>query len=759
MSASVHSLGGGSNTSHPMGGLMPSSAAPRSPSSSVCSYAGSVNSEILQANKYLMKTLCLAKKSATLPGKADYANLLTSGLGARKWVASLDFDAESFKAAIVNIYPRLSSVPSYTLWNVKPDKSFEKLPSTVNTPKRIKAYLGSSFTGSLIIMPSEEISLGPVKVPVMTGSGNHKFSSSTASVRSARSSSSSKAEKDHSSGYESMASYQDSNHGGSNREQTSSSSYYTPQQASSNSSSHTHNNQIKSHINSQQGSNGRSHRQICLTCGRLAKQAGSNSFYDIHNSTTFSTSDGYVSIAKKLRMLFHLELPRSKLVTSDQICRKCFRALNEIHFLETQLKRSKEEMMSTLFATVAKISKLEQIALQEKQNAAASSSDSSTSSLGTLMTAAALNPWFQEARYVIEQKALTAGIVAGNEKNSVSPSRSQEPSQEGPEHEGDVPDIKPPKQQQQAAVAIFQSHKSATGEGRYVDYSSPQPVFLAPLAGFTQQAAVSGNHGRHRSQSPAVDERSSASHQAMVPINLVSTRTTVSNDSRRSPHVSSAPAPLFLSNSPYYAQSSIREDHRDERRAKKRMVERDTIEEQMAAEEEAEAKEAAFVERDHNAYLEEAYHCRRRLEANQEKAARSQGHCSDSSRSSSMGNNSSPDSQSPSPPTTSSNGGSDSTNISNGECSYESKKYSSPKHERRSYWKKRYHDHKDDLDEEYGQDKKSPRMSVKSPEKQQRTMQAPSSGNEGTSGTETIKHGLIQSEESNDLVVDDQERA
>merc|ERR1711936_335496 len=181
-----------------------------------------------------MKTLCLAKKSAALPGKADYANLLTSGLGARKWVASLDFDADSFKAAIVNIYPRLSSVPSYTLWNVKPDKTFEKLPSTVNTPKRIKAYLGSSFTGSLIIMPSEEISLGPVKVPHMTSSGNHKFSSSTASVRSARSSFSSKTEKDCSSGYES---YQESNHSGSSgREQGSSSSYYNPHQATSNSS-------------------------------------------------------------------------------------------------------------------------------------------------------------------------------------------------------------------------------------------------------------------------------------------------------------------------------------------------------------------------------------------------------------------------------------------------------------------------------------------------------------------------------------------
>ena len=147
---------------------------------------------------------------------------------------------------------------------------------------------------------------------------------------------------------------------------------------------------------------------------------------------------------------------------------------------------------------------------------------------------------------------------------------------------------------------------------------------------------------------------------------------------------------------------------------------------------------------------------RRRLEANEEKAARSQGHCSDSSRSSSMGNNSSPDSQSPSPPTTSSNGGSDSTNISNGECSYESKKYSSPKHERRSYWKKRYHN-KDDMDEEYGgPDKKSPRMSAKSPERQPRTAVVPSGGNEATNRTETIKHGLIQPESNS--VVNDQER-
>ena len=211
------------------------------------------------------------------------------------------------------------------------------------------------------------------------------------------------------------------------------------------------------------------HRQICLICGRLAKQAGSTSFYDINNGTSFTTSDGYISIAKKLRGMFHLELPKSKLVPCDQICRKCFRAMNEIHFLETQLKKSKEDMMSNLFSTVAKISKLEQIA---REQAASSSSDSSTTSLGTMMTTAALNPWFQ----AFEQRALATQGDAPTQKRSgshdASATRTQDPaSQEGPE--GRDCQLSPsvaPKQQAQA-VAIFQSHKSATGEGHYVDYS------------------------------------------------------------------------------------------------------------------------------------------------------------------------------------------------------------------------------------------------------------------------------------------------
>lgn len=715
-------------------------SAPRSPSSSVCSFAGSVNSEILQANKYLMKTLCLAKKSQTLPGKADYANLLTSGLGARKWVASLDFDAESFKGAIVNIYPRLSSVPSYTLWNVKPDKSFEKLPLTVNTPQRIKSYLGTSFTGSLIIMPSEEINLGPVKVPVITSSGNSHPRSGSSHIRSStnsmRSAFSSKSEPA-SSGYES---YQESNHG--SRSEVGPSSYYTTHQSSVHSSSKSSHNQPH-HVKQEAGTNGQRHRQICLICGRLAKQAGSTSFYDINNGTSFTTSDGYISIAKKLRGMFHLELPKSKLVPCDQICRKCFRAMNEIHFLETQLKKSKEDMMSNLFSTVAKISKLEQIA---REQAASSSSDSSTTSLGTMMTTAALNPWFQ----AFEQRALATQGDAPTQKRSgsqdASATRTQDPaSQEGPEgRDSQLSPSMAPKQQAQA-MAIFQSHKSATGES-YVDYSSPQPVFLAPLGGFAHSAALAeastsrNSSGRNCSRSPVVDERTPAP-QAIVPINLVSTHPSVapetSSHPRRSPHVSASAGPMFINKpSPhYYAQSNIRDD-REERRSKKRQersdrerqVERESIEEQMAkeqmeAEEEADHKEAS--ERDHAAYLEEAYRCRRRLEANEEKVANSR-----------FSSNSSPDSQSPSPPTSSSNGGSDSTNISNNDNTLyienTLKKYSSPKHEgslsskheslssRRSYWKKRYHDHKS-ADEQTsateGESEKKIARTSKSPER------------------------------------------
>lgn len=109
--------------------------------------------------KYPIKTLCFSKKSPTMPTKEEYSQLLTCGLGARKWQVNLDFDEAAFKSSIYKIYPRLTSVTSYTLWNIKKDKTFEKLPAKVNTPRSIRAYLGNQFSGCLIIMPSEEIQL------------------------------------------------------------------------------------------------------------------------------------------------------------------------------------------------------------------------------------------------------------------------------------------------------------------------------------------------------------------------------------------------------------------------------------------------------------------------------------------------------------------------------------------------------------------------------------------------------------------------
>ena len=55
--------------------------------------------------------------------------------GCRKWQVETDCDADRFKSMIYMIYPRLCSVPGYTLWNLKKDNTFEKLPPKVSTAR------------------------------------------------------------------------------------------------------------------------------------------------------------------------------------------------------------------------------------------------------------------------------------------------------------------------------------------------------------------------------------------------------------------------------------------------------------------------------------------------------------------------------------------------------------------------------------------------------------------------------------------------
>lgn len=258
--------------------------------------------------------------------------------------------------------------------------------------------------------------------------------------------------------------------------------------------------------------------------------------------------------------------------------------------------------MSTLVSTVAKISKLEQIA---RDASASSSSDSSTSSLGTLMKAAALNPWFQEARYILEQQqAAAAAAVASANKHMNHKDRETQvtsPQQSPPESRPRVGASSPSKSAppSTATVAIFQSHQGANGEGHYVDYNSPQPVFLAPLASFTHSphgggSANSGKNSRPRSQSPP----------SMVPINmsLLSTRPPNVPTSEHQATFSGFPATIcttgqaiFLGKSSHYVTTQASME------PKRGM---DAIEQTLAAEEEAKD------EADRQAYFEEAFKCR-----------------------------------------------------------------------------------------------------------------------------------------------------
>ncbi len=96
-------------------------------------------------------------------------------------------------------------------------------------------------------------------------------------------------------------------------------------------------------------------RQFCLLCGRMPKQAlagshvSNSAFYSIH-SEFVSTADsgggdgegscegsGRVTIAHKLKEILRVNLPKKKLVPSEEICKKCFRQISEIDYLENQV--------------------------------------------------------------------------------------------------------------------------------------------------------------------------------------------------------------------------------------------------------------------------------------------------------------------------------------------------------------------------------------------------------------------------------------
>lgn len=100
---------------------------------------------------------------------------------------------------------------------------------------------------------------------------------------------------------------------------------------------------------------------FCLVCGKIPKQPNASPFYDVDTSTlpTGNSEKAFTSLSKKLRDVIKVpDTQRNQLVPSKEVCKKCFRQLVDIDFMENQIKRVKEEMMGNFLATVTKVSKM-----------------------------------------------------------------------------------------------------------------------------------------------------------------------------------------------------------------------------------------------------------------------------------------------------------------------------------------------------------------------------------------------------------------
>jgi len=247
---------------------------------------------------YQLKTMCLAKKNVQMPNKEEHGFLLFCGLGARKWEVEMNCNSLTFKQAILNIYPRLRSVIGYNLYTVAKDKkTFEKIPEKVNTPKRIRSYLGSHFTGCMIIVPVSDIVLMEEKREHLRQIDMEQVHGS-AGVQA----------------IQLPAAETDSNR----------------------------------------------HRSLCLICGKIEKTSGTGTFYKILEETIDTCGTGSrETIVKKLTEIlgFSFETSKRKFLASLEICKKCLRTCMDIARLEEQLKKSKEEMISNFFTTTSKYNK------------------------------------------------------------------------------------------------------------------------------------------------------------------------------------------------------------------------------------------------------------------------------------------------------------------------------------------------------------------------------------------------------------------
>ena len=258
--------------------------------------------------KHYIKTMCLAKKTVRMPTKDEHGFLLFCGLGARKWQCSMDCDSLTFKQAILNIYPRLRSVIGYNLWTLTDDKkTFERIPEKVNTPMRMRAYLGSRFTGCMIIVPVSDIVL-------MEERREHLRQMDIKDVKDSKPSA-----------------------------QVAVAGLYG-----------RHEPKVFQALEETVA-----RRSLCLICGRIEKTPGTGVFHKIMEENMPGATDRNQLISKKLTDIlgFNFEQSRRKLVASTEICRKCLRTVCDLVKKEEEVKAAKEDLVTAFFSTTSKYNK------------------------------------------------------------------------------------------------------------------------------------------------------------------------------------------------------------------------------------------------------------------------------------------------------------------------------------------------------------------------------------------------------------------
>lgn len=297
-------------------------------STSQMSQHGGVSSEPAE-QMYQLKTMCLAKKTVQMPTKEEHGFLLFCGLGARRWQIGMDCNSLSFKQAILNIYPRLRSVIGYNLWALTKDrKNFERIPEKVNTPRRMRSYLGSLFTGCLIIVPVSDIML-------MEERREHLRIRDMKEFRDLKG---------------------------------------PPMQ----------NMEAENRLS-------RSSCLICGKMEKTAG-TGSFHKIHTETMSCPDGGGGEVLIVRKLTDLlgFSFDGTKRRMPVSDEICRRCMKSVKELLQKEEELKVAKADLLATFFSTAAKFGR-NQVAVNDAadDNDEAKGGRSSSSAISPLSSAAA----------------------------------------------------------------------------------------------------------------------------------------------------------------------------------------------------------------------------------------------------------------------------------------------------------------------------------------------------------------------------------